>query len=94
METDEAIDLILTLPRGSMWRSAQVEHGEWTDEQELFAQVQDRIYQLIKFMASGSTEGAPRIPRPHDMRERDRAAKKARETRRRLDETEWEEMDG
>lgn len=90
---EEAIDLIRTLPRGSLWRSAQMEFGELTDEEELAAQIQDRIYQLMQLIATRTTEGAPRVTRPHDMRERKRAAERAREARRRLEETEWEEVE-
>lgn len=89
---DEAIDLVLTLPRGSMWRSSQVEFGEWDEAREGFADVVDAVWALISLMSSkGTTEGAPSVTRPSDMRERKAARERAASVRKRIAETRWEE---
>lgn len=89
---DEAIDLVLTLPRGSLWRSAQVEFGEWDDAREGVADVVDAIWALISLMSTArTTEGAPRVARPSDMRDRKAARKRAASVRERIENTTWTE---
>lgn len=92
--TDEAVDLVLTLPRGSAWRAAGVAHGEWGDAREDSADVVDMLARVIQLVATGSTEGAWRVTRPSDLRRMDAERARAAEARRRMDETEWEEVDG
>lgn len=90
---DEAIDLVLTLPRGSMWRSAQVEFGEWDDARENAADVVDAIWALISLLSSArTTEGAPSVTRPSDMRARKEARERAASVRKRIEGTTWEEV--
>ena len=64
---DEAIDLIETLPRGSLWRSASSPFGEWTDERERAAEIVDHIERMIALYATGTTEGSLRVTRPSDL---------------------------
>lgn len=91
--TDEAIDLIATLPRGSLWRSAQVEFGEWDDARENSADVVDAIWKLISLLSDAhTTEGAPTVARPQDLRERKMAAERARAVRERIEGTRWQEV--
>lgn len=93
MPTDEAIDLVLTLPRGSMWRSAQVEFGEWGEARENAADVVDAIWALIGLLSSArTTEGAPTVTRPSDLRERKAARERAASVRERIENTKWEEV--
>ena len=93
MPTDEAIDLILTLPRGSMWRSSRVEFGEWDEARENSADVVDAIWALISLLSSArTTEGAPSVTRPSDMRARKAARERAASVRRKIAETKWEEV--
>lgn len=89
---DEAIDLILTLPRGSLWRSAQLEFGEWDEARENAADVVDAIWALISLLSSAhTTEGSPTVTRPGDLRERKAALERARRARERIEGTTWEE---
>lgn len=92
MPTDEAIDLIATLPRGSLWRKSQLEFGELTEVEEAACDVNDEIRRFMQLYATGSTEGALLMTRPEHLRERKAAAKQATEARRRIEETEWEEV--
>lgn len=90
---DEAIDLILTLPRGSLWRSAQLEFGEWDEARENAADVVDAIWKLIALLSSArSTEAAPSVTRPSDLRARKAARERAASVRERIGSTRWEEV--
>lgn len=75
-----------------MWRSAQMDHGELDEGSEHAADLIDMLWRLAQLSATGSTEGAPRVVRPQDLRARDRAAERSRRAKRRLEETEWEEV--
>ncbi len=90
--TGEAVDLIATLPRGSLYRSSLVDFGEMTDEDERAADLIDEMRRIEQFMATGSTEGAPTVTRPRHLRAAAAEAKRAKEARKRIDETEWEEV--
>lgn len=92
VEPGEAVDLVLTLPRGSLYRSSLSPYGEWDDARESAADVVDAIYALIAYQARGTTKDAPKLTRPSDMEARDAAAKRSREVRRRIAETKWEEV--
>lgn len=89
---DEAVDLVLTLPRGSLWRSSLRPHGEWTEAQELTAVLTDEVRRFMHLVATGSTEGAQLAVRPDDMERMDAARAKAARVRGRLGSTEWEEV--
>lgn len=88
---DEAVDLIETLPAGSLWRSSLVEFGEWDEAREGRADVVDMLWKLMQLVATGSTEGAPQVTRPGDLRARRADAERAREVRERMRNTRWEE---
>lgn len=93
MPTDEAIDLVLTLPRGSLWRSAQLEFGEWDEAREGVADVVDAIWALISLLSvARTTEGAPRVTRPSDLRERKAARERAARVREAIGKTRWVEV--
>ena len=89
---EEAIDLIETLPAGSLWRSSQLEFGEWDEARENAAGVVDAVWSLIHLIVSGTTEGSPRVTRPDDMRARRADADRARAVRERLRDTRWEDV--
>lgn len=94
VDPEEAVDLILTLPRGAMWRASQLEYGEWDDAKDSAADIVDAISRLISLLSSaGTTEGAQLVVRPAMLRERKAAVERARETRRTIAETRWEEVD-
>lgn len=87
------MDLIRTLPRGSLWRSARRPFGEWSEEREGAADVVDAIHRLIQLMATGSTEGAAVTPRPDVVERRAAARRRAASARKTIEETEWEEVE-
>lgn len=76
-----------------MWRSAQVEFGEWDEARENSADVVDAIWSLIHLLSTArTTEGAPTVTRPSDLRERKAAAERAASVRDRIRNTRWEEV--
>ena len=76
-----------------MWRSSQVEFGEWDEARENAADVVDAIWALISLLSSArTTEGAPRVTRPSDMRARKAARQRAASVRKRIESTTWEEV--
>lgn len=83
---------MLTLPRGSLWRSARSEFGEWGEARENAADVVDAVWALIALVARGTTEGAPSVTRPSDLRERRAARERAASVRERIRNTTWEEV--
>ncbi len=91
MPTDEAIDLVLTLPSGSLWRSSRRKYGEWTEAEELAANVVDSINRLIQLYATGSTEGAQRTVRPQTLEAADAERDRAMRAKERIMNTAWEE---
>lgn len=92
MPTDEAVDLIFTLPRGSLWRKSRLEFGELSEVEEAVCDINDELRRLMQLYATGSTEGAVLMTRPEHLRERKTASMRATEARRRIEETEWEEV--
>ena len=89
---DEAGEPIRPLPAESLWRSSQIEYGEWDEQRSGFADVVDAVYALAQLIAKGSTEQAQRTVRPETLRARKAAASKAGATRRRILDTKWEEV--
>ncbi len=91
MPTDEAVDLVMTLPRGSLWRSSRRPYGEWTEAEELAANVVDSINRLIQLHATGSTEHAQRTVRPSMLEEAEAERERARRAKEKIMGTTWEE---
>ena len=87
---EEAVDLVLTLPRGSLYRASLRPFGEWTEEREAAADIQDSVARLAQLVAKGTTEGAPTVVRPSDLEARAAASRRARDVRRRIEGTNWE----
>lgn len=83
VEPDEAIDLVFTLPRGSMLVSALHPELSWSLEREAIADLQDTIYEVF-------IGGGRRVMRPKDVIAQRAATEKARNTKRTIEETEWE----
>ena len=90
--TEEAVDLIMTLPRGSRWRAAHMEFGEWDDARESAADVVDAVQRLIRLACTGSTDGALVVARPRVLRARKAASDRARAARELIESTRWEEV--
>ena len=92
MPVDEAVDLILTLPSGSLWRESQIEYGELSELESAVCDIKDELRRFMQLYATGTTEGAQIVDRPEHLRARKAAAIQASEARRRITETEWEEV--
>ena len=66
---DEALDLVLTLPPGSLYvRSRHPEHA-WPEWRHAVADLQDDLW-AIAFAQAGVQSESPRTPRPADAAER------------------------
>ena len=89
----EAIDLVLTLPRGSLYVGAVTPYGRWDDAAEQRAQIVDKIARFITLYATGSTEGSRVVERPWMAAERRRVAERTRRAVRTLNETKWKDVD-
>lgn len=85
---DEAIDLIATLPAGSLYVSSVNPARSWSELREVAADVQDTLAALL-WRGDGAP---PRVSRPSDAVERMRAAESAKRARAAVEETEWEEV--
>lgn len=81
METDEAIDLIYSLPQGTHYIASKNNVLSWTDWKHALADIQDDIRM---------SRGLPRVIRPADIEANRRARKKSHETRKQINETKWE----
>lgn len=90
---DEAIDLVLSLPLGSMYLAALSPYWAWGEERSAMADVCDLQLRAERLVATHSTEGAQRITRPADVYERRQALEKAREAKKKMETTEWELVD-
>lgn len=89
----EAVDLIRTLPPGSLYRAALDLADAWSDEQHFRADVVDQL-NLVAWRLLGCPGKAPRaITRPADVAARREAARKAREVRERIGSTRWEAVE-
>ena len=84
VEPDEALDLALTLPHGSLLISALNPELSWTPEREMIADLQDTIYEVFW------GQGKYRITRPADIVARKKARDKARKTKQKIENTKWE----
>lgn len=91
MGTDEAIDLILTLPRGSLYVAKKHPEYAWSEARELAADIQDTMVSLV--YAAHGREDAPKIVRPSDVAARKKAMERAREAKRKIEMLEWEQVD-
>lgn len=91
VDAHEAVDLINTLPMGSLWRADNSTEAEWSDERYLFTRIQN----LLEVIAHGKyLTGDPQIVEfPLDREMRIEQARKAREVRERLNNTKWKEVE-
>lgn len=88
--TEECCDLIDTLPDGSRYVSAHDPARSWSEERDLFADVQDVI--LALFAARQEGADAPHVMRPRDVLAQAEAVERTRSARERISEMEWEEV--
>lgn len=92
--TDEAIDLIMTLPeRGSLWRAAKGSpDAAWSEIRHVGADIVDAITARMWQAAGAPGEQPPRTQRPSDIVEAAKARAKAAEVKKKMNETKWEEV--
>lgn len=95
MDTDEAVDLILTLPMGSLYRGSKSVAAQWSEQQYEMAEIID-LLRLHAHQLHYRPEDYEAIRRPLDIkRERDRAEQAKRIHDRLTDpNVEWVEVDG
>lgn len=86
----EAIDLIYTLPAGSMYISAIDPVRSWSVEDHRSADIRDAIYQAICIMRGIDPSNAPKVIRPEDVERQRRAVEAARKARAIIESTTWE----
>ena len=91
--TDEAIDLIATLPDGSLFAAALSPYRAWSDETEQRAQIVDEIERMLTLYATGTTEGAQRVTRPWMVEERKRVRERTKRAVDRLNSNRWKDVD-
>lgn len=91
--TDEAVDLILSLPMGSMYLAALSPYWAWSEERNAIADVCDLQFRAERLTCTRSTEGAHRITRPRDVYERRQALDKAKAAKQKMETTKWELVD-
>ena len=94
VDVDEAIDLVLTLPLGSRWRARRDPDAAWTLDQYRLADLVDSV-NILSWQLSQNAEDwePPRLERPGDASRREAYREKARDAKRRLEETKWEEVE-
>lgn len=90
--TDEAVDLVLALPPGSLWRAARDARDAWDDRTHMLVSVIDSLNTVTWLLAGRPGNQPARVTRPGDETARRLAREKARATRRRIRETRWEEV--
>lgn len=91
----EAVDLVLTLPRGSLYMGAVDPHLAWADARHDAADIKDMLAALTQMLSSaGTTEGAPRVVRPGTREDTARARARASAARDYIEGTEWREVEG
>ena len=81
---DEAIDLVATLPAGSLYRASLGYEGEWGEEQYFRAEVVDMLHAINWRLANCPEDMTPvRLPRPGDAAREaaERAEREAKKSR-------------
>lgn len=90
----EAIDLIATLPNGSLFLAALNPRQAWSDELNAMYDLFDSLWKFIWMKSEkGTTEGAPQAERPWYAAERSKRRARAHGVRERLENTRWEDVD-
>lgn len=97
-EVDDAekIDLIRTLPAGSLYVSKVAPKRQWSEAQNNVADIIDVLWAFMHLYATGSTEGANKIMRPSELIERQEAAKataNVQSVSKRIKNTKWEAVE-
>ena len=89
---DEAVDLALTLPNGSLYVARKHPELSWSEARELSADIRDDMAAVA--YALRGLDGAPRVLRPADVVADARAKRRAREAKTRMEGSGWEPVEG
>lgn len=92
MDTGEAIDLVLTLPPGSLYVASVKPELSWPRWRCVVADLQDELW-AIACARSGYKGDPPRVVRPADAVERAGARKRSAAARAAIEATEWVAID-
>lgn len=90
MPVGEAIDLVLTLPAGSMYAASKDPYQAWTDERRALADIRDIMRACLRRLGGDrSTISLPSTWRPEDEARARAQREKAKRTQSILTETKW-----
>ncbi|WP_165247471.1 hypothetical protein [Adlercreutzia sp. ZJ141] len=89
--TDEAIDLVLTLPPGSLYVRVTRPQDSWPEWRHAAADIQDELWR-IAYAQAGVKSNPPQTFRPADIVENARARASVRKAVDVIGSTEWEEV--
>lgn len=91
--TDEAIDLVLSLPPGSAYRASLDPDDAWDEALCQMANVLDLLL-IVNWRLMGCPEQyrPEPVPRPGDAKRRAEAARRAASAREKIEGIEWEEV--
>ena len=93
--TAEAVTLASMLREGSDYVSALDPKLKWTDSETLLADLVDGLSRLTHMLSDAhTTDGAWTVGRPGQAEARAAARTAATDAARRIEETEWEAVDG
>lgn len=90
---DEALDLICCLGYGSLYRADVSGDYDfvWPLQTHKTVDISDRLLAFMQLYATHSTENAQLSTRPGDARRTEEAKRKAKDVRKRIEGTSWEE---
>lgn len=89
--TDEAIDLVLTLPPGSKYMSALDPRLSWSEARTLVADIIDRLYSMQWSQGGISGDEPPHVVRPHELQEREAEREKRASVQDKIHNTKWKD---
>lgn len=91
--TDEAIDLVMTLPQGSRYRAAVDSSAGWSGGQHQMANVIDLLMVINwRLMGCPSLYRPEPLERPGDRERLMRSRRRARAVNEKIEGTRWEEV--
>lgn len=92
VELDEALDLVETLPAGSLFKASLGPVFEWSNERRMAADIANLLY-ICACRLSGRTDELSLPYTTPESRQRSAAyAEKSRRVRESIENTEWEEV--
>lgn len=92
VDLNEALDLVLTLPCGSLYVSKKRPEHSWSEAREISADIRDWIAQLA--FALRGLSGAPHVMRPCDILADRRSRERARKAKAKLEGAQWQDVEG